>query len=263
MRGRRRVGTAGSRNTTGRARPDRRPRAPACVTLTEYVAFELLSGYGDCVSTATSQARAWLDGLAGGSFFFASEVPGRSSVVRPLLSRLAADENSPIQREMQGFYSKLWHEGDEPRIPYADQVHGALKLAGPGGGAASSLALNWLGWTRQHPCRYGFAVVGRPPTSPWGSVSFHRRSNAARSVLSWAEVTLLEAVRSFGFLECVPWGEATAMLEQGVCQERLGEGVVLRGDRLASVGEAERSQPRAFHGRLADAVGAVGAARAA
>ncbi len=234
-----------------------------CTTLTEYVAFRLGPGYGERVPAATSLARSWLDDLPGGSFFFASEVPGRSSVVRPLLSRLAADDSSPVHREMQGFYSKLWHEGDEPRIPYADQLHGALKLAGAGGGAASSFALNWLGWTRQHPCRYDFAVVGRPPTSPWESVRFHRRSNAARSTLHWAEVTLLEAVRSFGFLECVAWDEAAAMLERGICQERLGEGVMFRCDRLASVGKAERSQPREFHRRLTDAVDALSAATAA
>ena len=211
--------------------------------------------------TATALARHWLDDLPGGSFFFASEVPGRSSVVRPLLSRLAADENSPIQREMQGFYAKLWHDEDNPRIPYADRVHGALKLAGAGGGASSSFAVNWLGWTHQHPFRYDFAVVGRPPTSPWEFARFHRRSNTARSALTWAEVTLLEAIRSFGFLECVPWDEAITMLVQGICQERLGEGVLFRGDLLQAVGKAEHSQPQAFHRRLSDAVEALGAAQ--
>ena len=81
--------------------------------------------------------------------------------------------------------------------------------------------------------------------------------------MNWAEVTLLEAIRFFGFLECVPWEEAAAMLEHGICQKRLGDGVLFRGDRLASVGEAERSQPRVFHRRLADAVDALAAARAA
>ena len=41
------------------------------------------------------------------------------------------------------------------------------------------------------------------------------------------------------------------------------DGVLLRGGRLASVGEAERSQPRVFRSRLADAVDALAAARAA
>lgn len=208
--------------------------------------------YGACTSTVTSQAREWLDGLRGGEFFFASEVPGRSSVVRPLLSRLAADEASPIHREMQGFYSKLWHEDDDPRVPYADRVYGALKLAGPGGGAASAFALNWLGWTLQHPCKYDFAVVGRPPTSPWKFARFRRRSNESRRDLSWAEVTLIESIRAFGILECVPWDTAMDMLRSGVPQQRLG-GITFRPEALLSSGADEQSQPREFRQRLQEA----------
>lgn len=210
--------------------------------------------------TATAEARAWIDSLPGGAFFFASEVPGRPSVVRPLLSRLAADDRSPIQREMQGFYAKAWRDGDASRVPCTDRVHGALKLAGAGGGAASALALNWLGWTHQHPCRYDFAVIGRPPTSPWPFVRFRRRSNSRRRILNWAEVTLLEGLRSFGYLECVTWQEAIEMLARGVSQQRLGQGAALRGDLLMQVGSLERSQPKAYSRRLADAVAALEAA---
>lgn len=212
--------------------------------------------------TATAEARAWIDGLPGGTFFFASEVPGRPSVVRPLLSRLAADDSSPVHREMQGFYAKAWRDGDASRVPRTDRVYGALKLAGAGGGAASALALNWLGWTHQHPCRYDFAVIGRPPTSPWPFVRFRRRSNTRRHLLNWAEVTLLEGLRSFGYLECVAWQEATDMLARGICQQRLGQGVALSGRLLMQVGSAERSQPKAYFGRLADAVNALEAASA-
>lgn len=219
-------------------------------TLTEYVAFVSSWGYCGRMTTATSEARAWLGDLSGGEFFFASEVPGRSSVVRPLLSRLASDETSPIHREMQGFYSKLWHEDDEPRVPYADRVYGALKLAGPGGGGASGFALNWLGWTLQHPCRYDFAVVGRPPTSPWKFARFQRRSNESRLELSWAEVTLIEAIRAFGILECISWDAAMDMLRAGVSQQRLGTSALFRQDALLAAGADEQSQPREFHERL-------------
>lgn len=226
------------------------PRLGRTGTLTECVAFVLSEHYFSVVTIATAQARAWLDDLPGGEFFFASEVPGRSSVVRPLLSRLAADENSPIHREMQGFYSKLWHEDDEPRVPYAERVYGALKLAGPGGGAASAFALNWLGWTLQHPCKYHFATVGRAPTSPWDFARFLRRSNESRLDLSWAEVTLMEAIRSFGILECVRWDEAMDMLRSGVSQQRLGAAALFCPDALLSAGLNENSQPREFHERL-------------
>ena len=161
---------------------------------------------------------------------------------------------------MRGFYAKAWRDGDASRVPCTDRVHGALKLAGPGGGAASVLALNWLGWTHQHPCRYDFAVIGRPPTSPWPFVRFRRRSNARRRVLNWTEVTLLEGLRSFGYLECVAWQEATEMLDRGVCQQRLGQGVALRGDLLMQVGSAERSHPKEYFQRLDDAMTALEAA---
>ena len=209
------------------------------------------------MATATSEARAWIDALPGGAFFFASEVPGRGSVVRPLLSRLAADEDSPVQREMQGFYSKLWHQDDDERIPYRDRVYGALRLAGPGGGGASAFALNRLGWTFQHPCRYHFAVVGTPPTSPWKAIRFCRRSNESRRRLSWAEVTVMEGIRSFAILECVSWAAALELLRSGVSQRRLGANVRFRPDELLAVGADERSQPRLFHQRLAEAADAL------
>ena len=129
------------------------------------------------------------------AFFFASEVPGRPSVVRPLLSRLAADDASPIQREMRGFYAKAWSDGDASRVP-----------------------------------------------------------------LNRTEVTLLEGLRSFGYLECVAWREATEMLKRGGCQQRLGQGVALRGDLLMQVGSAERSHPKEYFQRLDDAMTALEAA---
>lgn len=201
--------------------------------------------------TATSQARAWLNDLPGGSFFFAHEVPGRSSVVRTLLSRLAADENSPIHREMQGFYSKLWNEDDEFKPTLSDHVRGALKIAGFGGGGAGLFALNRVGWSLQLPSRYDFAVLGRPPTSPWPRVRFGRRSNERRLGLSAAEVTLLEAVRFFGKLESYPWAESLDMFASGVVHARLG--VSERGLRPSAinwVAKGEMNQPTIFHERV-------------
>ena len=208
---------------------------------------------------ATSQARAWVDALPGGAFFFASEVPGRPSVVRPLLSRLAADETHPVERQMQGFYAKLWHADDDPPVPYADKVAGALKLAGPGGGGALAFALHRVGWTSQVPCRYDFATLGRTPTSPWRHVRFRRRSNGERAQLAWAEVTLLEAIRSFGWVPCVAWPEALESLEDGRCQQRLGPGATLRGDKLVRAARFEQGQPREFYRRVRGAAEALGA----
>lgn len=207
--------------------------------------------------TETSAARAWIDALPGGAFFFAAEVPGRPSVVRPLLSRLAASGEHPVDRQMQGFYAKLWHADDEPRVPYANKIEGALKLAGRGGGGASAFALHRVGWTAQVPCRYDFVTLGRPPTSPWGHVRFRRRSNVARASLTWYEVTLMEAVRSYGWTECLPWHEALALLDEGRCHARLGASAAFRGQEMLLAAETEFGQPPEFRRRLHEAVEAL------
>ena len=207
---------------------------------------------------ATSLARAWFGDLRGGEFFFASEVPGRSDVVRPLLSRLAADDTSPVHREMQGFYCKLWHEDDDFRPPFSDHVRGALKLAGPGGGGARLFALNRVGWSLQLPSRFDFAALGRPPTSPWPRFGFGRRSNSRRSELSAGEVTLLEATRFFGQMESCPWSDAVRSIESGEVHERLGPPrPTLRADAIRWAAQAELNQPRVFHERIREACDAL------
>ena len=173
--------------------------------------------------------------------------------MRPLLSRLAADDNSPIHREMRGFYSKLWHEDDEFKPPFSDHLRGALKLVGPGGGRAGLFALHRVGWSLQVPSRYEFAVLGRPPTSPWPRVGFCRRSNTRRSVLSADEVTLLEAVRFFGQVESCPWSDAVDSVKSGHAHARLRvPEAMLRPKVIRWAAETERNQPAVFHERVRD-----------
>ena len=210
--------------------------------------------------TATAEARAWIDGLPGGTFFFASEVPGRPSVVRPLLSRLAADHSSPVHREMQGFYAKLWHEDDQYKPPFSDHITGALRLAGLGGGYARLYALNGVGWSLQLPSRYDFAVVGRPPTSPWPRIRFRRRSNTRRHRLNWAEVTVIEAVRFFGYIESCPWAEAMESTRAGVVHGRLRiSDSTLRPSMIEWASERERNQPSVFRQRIDELCAALAA----
>lgn len=208
------------------------------------------------MQTESAAAREWIDALPGGEFFFAWEVPGRPAAVRPLLSRLAADEDHPVQRQRHGFYVKQWDSADESRAPLVSEPYGALKLAGSGGGGALAFALHRAGWTLQVPCRYDFAVLGRTPESPWPFVRFRRRSNGERASLTWAEVTLMEAVRAYGFLECVPWDSALDSLADGSCIERMALGAV-RSDEVLRVSEFERCQPATFHRRMREAADAM------
>lgn len=206
--------------------------------------------------SAAAAAKEWIDALPGGEFFFASGVPGRPAAVRPLLSRLAADEDHPVQRQRHGFYVKQWDSADESRAPLASEPHGALKLAGGGGGGALAFALHRIGWTLQIPCRYDFAVVGRTPASPWPYVRFRRRSNSERVLLTWAEVTLIEAVRAYGLLECIPWDSALDALADGSCIERMALGAI-RSDEVLRVSEFEQCQPSEFHRRMTEAADAM------
>ena len=176
--------------------------------------------------------------------------------MRPLLSRLAADDDHPVQRQRRGFYAKEWDSADESRAPVANKSYGALRLAGAGGGGALLFALHRAGWTLQIPARYDFAVLGRPPVSPWRHVRFRGRSNVERVSLTWAEVTLMEAVRAYGLLECVPWDSALDSLADGRCMRRMGLGA-FRPDEVLRVSEFEQCQPAAFHRRMSEAADAL------
>ena len=194
--------------------------------------------------------------MPAGAFFFACEVPGEPGAVKPLLSRLASDPGHPVERQMRGFYCMRW--GRDRRTPFVDRSRGALKLAGAGGGAAGLLAVNRAGWSYQHPCRYDFAVVGRPPVSPWPTVRFRRRSNMRRDALSASEVTLLEAVRYFDRSAPIPWHEAVAAVRGGTVARDLARDGRLRPDAIMWVAQNENAMSALFHERLSDVCDALG-----
>lgn len=210
------------------------------------------------MARSRSEAREWIDSLPGGAFFFTSEVPGAPVSVKPLLSRLAADPEHPVERQMRGFYCKTWSE-DDP-VPFVDRNAGALRLAGTGGGAAGLFAVNRARWTYQHPCRHDFAVMGRPPVSPWPTVRFRRRSNLHRDALSPAEVTLLEAVRYFDRSDPIPWGDAVAAVRDGNVGHSLGHLGVLRADAISWVADGENGMTPVFHDRISEVCDALASA---
>ena len=204
-----------------------------------------------------SEAREWIEALPGGAYFFASEVPGSAATVKPLLSRLAADLEHPVERQMRGFYYMRW--GQDGKTALVNRVGGALKLVGAGGGGAGLFAVNRARWTYQHPCRYDFAVMGRPPASPWPTVRFRRRSNLRRDVLTTPEVTLIEAVRYYDRAAPIPWDEAMESVRDGTTARNLSRSGHLRPDALRWAAEHERCQPAAFHDRISEACDALAA----
>ena len=210
------------------------------------------------MARSRSEAREWIDSLPAGAFFFASEVPGESVSVKPLLSRLAADPGHPVERQMRGFYCKAWSD-DDP-VPFVDRNLGALRLAGPGGGGAGLFAVNRARWTYQHPCRHDFAVMGRPPVSPWPTVRFRRRSNLRRDVRSPAEVTLLEAVRYFDRSDPIPWGEAVDTVRTGNAEQSMEHLGMLRADAIMWAAEGEHGMAPLFHDRVSEVCGALASA---
>ena len=205
------------------------------------------------MSDEAVELRVWIDQLPAQSFFFTDEIPGWSPSLRFTLARIATDPAHPLVRVSRGFFCKCWHQDSSPQ----DQARtvnvrlASLYLAGEGGGAASWNALNLVGWTAQHPRRKDVGCVGRPPRSPWEHTRFVQRNNERRRELSWAEVTLLEAVRMFesGDLD---WDEAVEVITSGDYLGRLRYGAEVDTERFRWGAEGEIRQPNAFHSRVED-----------
>ena len=210
------------------------------------------------MATASAKARAWIDQLDSGEFFFPSEVPGPRAAVYPLLSRLAADPDHPVQREQKGLYTKMWSDREPRRRRISDRVRGAFKLAGEGGGGASLFALNRFGWSWQIPSRYDFAVLGKPPTSPWPKIVFLQRSNQRRRSLRVGEVSLMEAIRFYGRIDSRPWSEVIDGIESGLMHRRAQLAPSrLRPDMIEWAFEGERNLSVPCRRRAADVCAAL------
>ena len=210
------------------------------------------------MTVESSELRSWLDDLPGQSFFFTGEIPDWSPSLRATLTRIAADPDHPVVRVAYGFYCKRWHQDwpSESQIDYVDTHLGGVYFAGPGSGAAGWQALNMIGWTAQHPSLNDFCCLGRPPRSPWEHTRFVQRNNGRRSELNWAEVTLLEALRSFESSE-LDWDEASAFVASGDYLGRLRYDASVDSARLLWASQGELKQPAIFHGRTSELCSAM------
>lgn len=205
------------------------------------------------VTAESAALREWIDSLAGQSFFFTDEIPGWDASLRSTLARIAADPEHPLERVSRGFYCKRWHQDwpQDYQIDFVDPHLGSIHFAGQGAGPANWQALNLVGWTAQHPWRNDFCSLARPPRSPWGHTRFVQRSNGRRSELTWAEVTLLEALRNFDQSD-IGWDHAAAMIASGDYLGRLRYDAEVESERLSWAAAGELRQPFAFHERTAD-----------
>ena len=186
----------------------------------------------------TSAAVEWIAAKEPNSWFWSHHVPARPQVAQPVLSRMCRDESLGLRRVVRGLYWLGFPEGHEFHGIGPNLEIGALIYAGPGAGLARWNALNRLGWTLQCDPKASVAVVTRrlQPIGP--TVRFFTHSNRRREFLSWAEVTILEALGMIGYTE-EPWDDCLKMLEDGVSASRLQWDLPIRPDALAWASETE------------------------
>ena len=125
----------------------------------------------------------------------------------------------------------------------------ALTYAGPGCGLADCHALNTAGWSTQVPARIRVCVVGKVPEPVDVCVEYFSRSNRRRLELTWAEVSMIEAVSDFLMSE-VSWSEALRKVDRDVHISRLGHDAVIRSEVLRWGAAGEKGQPAVFRSRM-------------
>ena len=190
--------------------------------------------------SATADTKEWIADLKPNTWFWSKDVPGDRDIVHPVLSRLHNDESSEVQRISRGLYWRGWPVDQKSAFNSPNHVISALLAAGPGAGLARGHALNRLGWTTQLPCKSLISVLGKPPTPHHPTVKYRPNKNQRRADLSWAEVTLLEAVDFFWYSE-EPWHECLDVLRSGKSMNRLPWNVnyPVRPEKLIWAAEAE------------------------
>ena len=142
--------------------------------------------------------------------------PDRSrNAIKMALARLCRDGDDPIiARICRGVYCRRVLG---IKAPFPHQAYEGLmwRVAGTGAGLTGPSIINRLTWTTQFPMQVWVSVVGRPPQIPALSrVVFVSRSNRTRLRLNRAEVSFLEAVRSFDDWAEMSWDEALADLNK-------------------------------------------------
>ena len=204
-----------------------------------------------------ARVRDWVVALPHWSLFRLSDIPASSAVAAKTLSQLARSDPS-IERVAKGFYLRGDPEKVVPGYPQLyHRATAAMIYGGPGSGYATVTAVNMVGWSWQGSARIQICVVGRAPRAQLPFCEFHARSNTARRNLTWAEVSLLEALRCFDSAAGYPWHEAVEFVCEGITNHKLGAGSLIRADELLRVGSAERGADSRFRELLGELVDAL------
>lgn len=197
--------------------------------------------------SAAAAARDWVAGLPEWSIFKAGDVPGPRQVVAKTLSQMAA-RDLRVERVAQGVYIRVEGPRGKAAVSY-NIARVAMLIAGPGSGYGAVTAVNAVGWNWQPTVRYQVCAVGRAPRTRVRSCEFLSRSNEARRKLTWAEVSLLEALRFSGFAGW-DWDSCVEIVADGSAAARLGWGALMRRDALREVGQLEPRASDIFRRRL-------------
>lgn len=205
--------------------------------------------------------REWVLALPADTAFRLADMPVGLRGDAPRVLYDMTREYLEVRRIFNGFY---WR-GQDPRDGglFTDYGHIAIAYGGPGSGFAGASAVNRLGWSTQVPARTRIAVVGRAPEARHSSLGFVSRANALRRELTWAEVTLLEAVRSVELIEPafidweqdfdyrdLAWSHAIAAIVGGRSLDRLGRGAMLRPGAIRRAAACDRRPGRRFLDRI-------------
>lgn len=160
-------------------------------------------------------AKAQIEELPVGAFFWSKDLPGNPSTARAAMSRLAQDPDSGIRRLAPGLYwqGRVPAAGSRGRdVPAKEDV--ALVYAGAGAGYAKWGAVYALQWGHQGVRRSEIAVAGRQLRPPVPRLAYIRRRNLRRKDLTWTEVSVLEALAKEDMIEYA-WGERLRLLGKG------------------------------------------------
>lgn len=186
----------------------------------------------------TSATIDWVESLTPNSWFWAKDIPGRPHVIQPVLSRLCSDHSLGLRRVARGLYWRGYPGGHDFFGVGPDYEISALIYAGAGAGLAGWNALNRLGWTLQCDPRSSVSVLDRrlQPISP--TVQYFTSRNTRREHLSWAEVSILEALALIDYAE-EPWNRCLDFLAEGRSASRFNWDFLVRPDLLLMAGETE------------------------
>ena len=198
--------------------------------------------------TQAARVRDWVAAMPEWSIFKLGDVPGSRQIVAKTLSQMAS-RDPRVERVAKGIYIRVENPWGKGALAY-NRAMVAMSLAGPGSGYGTLSAVNALRWNWQAPVNYQICVVGRAPRAQVQFCEFLSRSNEARRELTWAEVTVLEAVRCSTYTGW-DWDTCVEMVADGTSVKCLGPGALIRRDAVIAAGQRERGASKRFRRQLA------------